>query len=363
MKEIGHEEAIHGDVALAIAGLLSGCGGGGGSSAASNNTQTPAQIAAALTPAAITAYSNAQITALDVNIQYLSEATLRALNFNQIGAITSMQIAALSPAQIHFLGAGTAGLGGVAQFPFLSQAAWATLAGDPAKVATLTSMEIVDLTAPWITAFGANINRLSDAALRALRPMPGQIAALTSSQINALSPAQIQLLGAGPAGLGGYPQLVYLNPAAWAALANDPLKVATFTPAVIGSLTAPLITALGTNINALSDAALAALRPLLGDIAALTAAQIASLSPMQFSVVAGLDSGTGMAYMNVAALGAISANQAAMITPANMYIITPAQLAAFSTAALAGLTPTTIASLSATQKGSLSVAQHTACGC
>ena len=95
------------------------------------------------------------------------------------------------------------------------------------------------------------------------------------------------------------------------------------------------IVALGTNVKFLTNAALGALTgnnsAASGQIAAITAAQIMTLSLEQIGVIAAAHGDTGVAQFNMGAF--------------------------------ASLTPAQIAILTTSQKAKLSPAQHTSCGC
>lgn len=349
----------------------------------------PAQVAA-ITPAEIPTLSDSEIVAMGVNIKYLSDAALNALtpwtygnSDGQIQSISAAEIAALSPAQVRMIGAaGPGGSIGTSQIQYLNTGAWSALVSNPAQVAAITPAEIQTLLDSEIVAMGANIKYLSDASLNALSYMKnfttnlnGQIESLTVTQIAALSPAQVRMIGA--AGVGGAittSQIQYLNTGAWGALVSDQAQVAAITPAEIQTLWDSEIVAMGASIGWLSDAALGALSPntnmlrnIYGQIQSLTVTQITALTPAQFAILAGVTSpygpGTAIAYFNVGASSALSANQVAVLAPANVVGVSAAQLASLSLAAIAGFTPATIASFTATQKSLLSPEQLTACGC
>jgi len=131
---------------------------------------------------------------------------------------------------------------------------------------------------------------------------------------------------------------------------------------------------LGANINALSNAALGALSPVVnlttnlnGQIESITASQVTALTPAEIAIIAGISSprgaSTAIAYLNVNAFGSLNAQQTAVLTPANVTEVSAAQLASLAPAALSGLSPATDTSLTATQKSELSTVQHSACGC
>jgi hypothetical protein len=138
-----------------------------------------------------------------------------------------------------------------------------------------------------------------------------------------------------------------LNSGTWATLVSDPNQVAAITPAEIATLTlnySSQITALGTNINTLSDAALGSLTANTwginsgAQIQAISAAQVLALSPAQIGIIAGINVTTaggtvysGISYLNSGAFASLSPAQIAVLTP--------------------------------TEKASLSAAQHTSCGC
>lgn len=353
-----------------------------------------AQVAA-ITPAEIATMWDSEIVALGVNINALNNAALNALtastlaanahhDVGQIESITVTQIAALSPAQVRMIGA--AGPGGsitTSQIQWLNSGAWAALVSDRAQVAAITPAEIATIWDSEIVALGANINALSNAALNALTATTlaanahhdvGQIESITVTQIASLSPAQVRMLGA--AGVGGSvttSQIKGLNAGAWAVLASDPLQVAAITPAEVATLTGAEITALGTNINLLTNSALGAMTLFdcsgfcASQIASISTAQIAVLNPAQLGIIANIvtpfSDTTTIAWLNIGAFSSLSAAQLGVLTPSNLTRVTAAQLASLSTTAITGLTPAATASLTVAQKASLSAAQHTACGC
>lgn len=368
--------------------ILAGCGGGGGASATNSsaiNPLTPAQITA-ITVTQISAYSDADVAALGVNIKYLSDAALQALTFGtnaahpigQIESISAAQIAALTPAQVRMIGAaGPGGSVATSQIQYLNTTAWAALVSDPLQVAAITPAEIATIWDSEIVAMGTNIKYLSNVALNALTPWTtsgphsiGQVESITVTQIAALTPAQVRMIGAaGPGGSVATSQIRYLNSGAWAVLANDPLQVVAITAAETATLTGVEISSLGINIQYLPNASMGAMTittcsaTCASQLESITVVQIAALSPAQIGVIAGINAGTGIAYLNIGAFGALSATQVAVLTPANVTLVSAAQLASLSTVAIAGFAPTTIASLTLAQKVLLSVAQHTACGC
>ena len=347
----------------------------------------PAQVAA-MTAEVIPTLTGDEIAAFGNNMNQLSNAALAALTYatnassnpiGQIESITPGEIAALSPAQIRLIGAaGPGGVNGTSEIAWLNSGTWSILASNPTQVASITPDEIPTLSASKIVALGSNINQLSSAALAALtyttnastNPI-GQIESITAAQIATLSPAQVQLIGsAGAGGVITTPNISWLNAGAWETLVSNPAQVAAFTANEIPTLSANEIVALGSNLNQLSNAALAALsygtnassNP-IGQIESITAFQLAGLSPAQVSILASISRGTAIAYLNTGVFGAFTADQIAVITPANIVDVSATELAALSVTTLAGMMPSTIASLTSAQKSLLSSAQHTACGC
>jgi len=427
---------------------LIGCGGGGSSAnnTPANTALTPAQIAA-ITPAQIAAYSDAQIVSLGGNIKYLSDSALVALSpriagssVGQIQSLTAVQIAALSPSQIRMIGAsGPGGTVGISQIAYLNAGAWAMLVSDPVQVAAITAAEIATFSDAEITAFGVNINALTNEALAALSPSTccrhdtGQIQSISAAQIAALSPAQVRFIGStGAGGATTTSQISALNSGAWAALASDPLQVSAITAAEIATFTDAQITALGTNINSLTNAALGALSSstccyhFVGQIQSISAAQIAALSPAQVrfigstgvggatttSQISALNSGAWAALvsdslqvaaisaaeiatltdvqvaaigvkfgsLSDAALGAFtyslpSVQQIQAITAVEIGALSPSQISVIAgigansgivflnAGAFGALSAAQIAVLTPAQKTNLSPAQHTSCGC
>jgi DNA polymerase III psi subunit len=350
---------------------------------------TPAEIAT------LTLNLSEKIVALGTNIQFLSDTALGALTQNtsgvnsggQIQAITAAQIATLSTLQVRMIGAtGAGGVTTTSKITYLNVGAWATLVSDPLQVAAITPAEIATLTlnvSEKIVALGTNIKYLSDAALGALTQNTsgvnsgGQIQAITAAQIATLSTLQVRMIGAtGAGGVTTTSKITYLNVGAWATLVSDPLQVAAITPAEIATLTLNVsekITALGVNIQYLTDAAFAVLTPYSGtntgaQIQAISALQIPVIAPAQVTIIAGITSpygaATAIAFLNAGAFATLNAAQIGVLTATNVKGISAAQLASLTETAIAGFKSSgTNASLTAAQVLSLSAVQHTACGC
>lgn len=305
MSKISRAHAIFRIASISATAILVGCGGGGGASGSSTNqTDTPS----ALTASQIASYSDQQIIDLGTSINQLSPAALGALtewtrsiinspNPNgQIQSLTPTQIEALSPEQVRHIG--TQGGTYPAKISFLNATTWKQLVSSTAQVQAILPGEITSMNGDKISAIGANIQFLTTEALRSLsygtlasRPL-GQIQSLTAAQINALSPAQVRLIGKSAGNI--IAQLNWLNSDAWAALAANPEQVKALTPTELADINGDKITALGENIQHLSDDALASLsyytlvnRP-LGHIQSLTADQIRTLSPSQVRMI-GID--------------------------------------------------------------------------
>jgi hypothetical protein len=127
--------------------------------------------------------------------------------------------------------------------------------------------------------------------------------------------------------------IAYLNAGAWAVLTSDPAQVAAITPAEISALWDKQITALGTNIQYLSNAALIALTPwtgrlLTGQIESISVAQIAVLSPAQVRLIGAAGPGGSITtsmitYLNSGAWSALVSD------PIQMAAMTPAEIATF----------------------------------
>src|SRR6266853_1751118 len=115
-------------------------------------------------------------------------------------------------------------------------------------------------------------------------------------------------------------KIASLNGAAWAALVAEMQQVAAITAAEIRTLSPDQIKAVGTNIKFLTDAALGALSGNSlggnGQIYAITAEQIAALSPAQISVIAGIGNDTGIASLNMGAFASLNPAQIAVLTNA-----------------------------------------------
>jgi|GEM_PF-2287613 len=342
----------------------------------------------AIAPAVIATLSGSEVAQFGNNFNQLSDAALAALTnatflpnnpVGQIQSITPSEIATLSLHQVRILGAAElGGTIGTSKINWLNSATWSVLVSNSAQVAAITAEEIPTLAADEIIALGTNINQLSDIALAALTfatnassdPI-GQVESITAAQIAALSPRQVQLIGtASSSGIKSAPSINWLNFGTWQKLVSDPTQVAAFTSNVIPTLTAEEIIALGGNLNQLSDAALSSLTYLtnpisnpVGQIESISSQQISGLNPSQISIIASIERGTAIAYLNISAFGSLTANQVSVLTPINMMDVTASELASLSPAALSGMAPATIMSLTIGQKSLLSVAQHSACGC
>jgi hypothetical protein len=388
---------------LALVGCLSG---GAGSSSTNTSAPTAADIAA-ITPTQIATYSDAQIIALGSNFNSLSDAALAVLSSTiggghpagQIQSITAAEFATLSPAQARLIGAAATSIGGVlgtSQIFALNSAAWAVLGGNPLQVAAITAAEIPTLYDTSIVALGTNINLLSNSDIAALTSTigaghpAGQIESITAAQIATLTPAQVRLIGAAATGAGGVlgtSQIFGLNSAAWAVLGSDPLQVAAITADEIPTLYDSSIVALGTRINLLSNADIAALTSTVGaghaagQIESITAAQIATLTPAQVRLIGAAATGAGgllgasqIYKLNTAAWGVLVADplQVSAITAAEIptfydssIVTLGSNFNSLSNTALTALTSTVgaghpagqIQSVTATQIAGLSPAQ------
>ncbi len=204
----------------------------------------------------------------------------------------------------------------------------------PAEVAAITPAQIGTLSDAQFAALGLNLKYLSDAALQVLtrytnsnRHIP-QIPSISADQIALFTPAQIRMIGAaGPYGTVITSQITYLNAAAWAALANNPLQVAAITGDEITTIQGDKIAALGTNIQYLSDSAFMAFTRYtatsmpIPKIQSITAEEMAVLTPAQVRLIgAGGPYGTvvtsQITYLNDLAWAALASNplQVAAIT-------------------------------------------------
>lgn len=343
---------------------------------------------AAITAAEAAMLSTAEIPALGTNIQHLSNAALGALisgfTFDQIGSITAAQISVLSPAQVRFIGStGAGGATTTSKISALNAGAWGQLVSDPLQVAAITAAEIPTLYGVYISVMGTNIQYLNNAALGALKKTVqtaiDQIGAITAAQVAVLSPAQIRLLGASANGVA---LIAGLNSGAWTQLVSDPLQVSAMTAAEIPTLYAGEITTMGTNIQFLSNASLGALRKTvqttIDEIGAITAAQIAVLSPAQIRLLGASANGVALiAGLNAVAWTQLVSDplQVAAITAAEVPTLmsnslATAEIIAFGTniqylsiAATAALTAMEKAALTTAQRAAMTTAQHTACGC
>jgi hypothetical protein len=216
----------------------------------------PAQVAA-ITSQEVMGLSSPKITALGLNIQYLSNAALDVLAdayittpVNQTGQIQSIaagQVSVLTPAQIRHIGFQE---NSVAKINSLNTAAWAQLISSPAQVASFTPSELLTLSSSRFETLGVNLQYLSDAALGAVKitfianplNLKSQYQTITAVQIQLLSPTQILALA-------GDTKIFALVTSAFGAL--SPSQVAVFAPSNMTLVSA-------TQLAALSDASLAA---------------------------------------------------------------------------------------------------------
>ncbi|MBP8053741.1 MAG: hypothetical protein KAY39_02735, partial [Burkholderiaceae bacterium] len=205
----------------------------------------PVQVAA-ITPDEVKTLDSPQVTAMDTNIRFLSNAALAALQYQfrvsvvnqdgQIQSISAAQIGALSPEQVRWIGAtGVGGGASPAKLEFLNVGAFAALASSPEQVAAITPLEVKNLYSPQITALGLNLTHLSDAALGALKisftstvvNQTGQVQSISAAQVQALTPAQIAIIASLEPSYGGAANtgIAYLNATAFASLSAAQLAV------------------------------------------------------------------------------------------------------------------------------------------
>jgi hypothetical protein len=219
-----------------------------------------------------------------------------------------------------------------------------------AYVAGLAASDIKNMSDAEIQGLGTDIKFLIDPAIEALdnhtgnkNPI-GQIESITPAQIAVLTPAQIRLIGAtGPnSTVIGTAQIAYLSDTTWAALVSSSTQVAAITAAEIATLWDKHIVALGTNISFLSNSALVALdfhtgnnNP-LGQIESILAAQIDVLTPAQVRLIGATGAGgtigtSKIVYLNTGAWSALVGNplQVAAITPAEVATLWDSQIVAF----------------------------------
>jgi hypothetical protein len=337
---------------ISLSLVLSGCSGGAATSAAGGNSSPSPADVARITPAQLSKYNSAQISGLGVNIKYLSNDCLAAMSFvstaavstgsGQVGAITAEQIAVLTPAQVRMIGAvGPGGSITTSQITQLNNGAWAALVSDPAQVAAITAAEVSILLDTQITAMGTNIQYLSDEALNTLTPwtagriLTGQIESITVAQIGVLTTAQVRMIGAaGPGGSVITSMIHWLNSGAWAALVSNQTQVAAITAAEISTLSDAEIALIGNNIASLSDSALGALSSstsasplhMIGQIESITAAQILSLAPAQVRFIGSTGVGGAVTTSQIYRLN--SGAWASLVSdPIQVAAITPAEIA------------------------------------
>ncbi|MDO8414790.1 MAG: hypothetical protein Q7S87_01115 [Agitococcus sp.] len=239
---------------------------------------------AAITSAEMPTLTDREIADLGLNVSALSPSALGAMGswlkasntdnpVGQIETLSAVQIAALSPSQVRFIGAtGAGGVMGTSQIRWLNSGAWGTLVANPAQVAAMTAEEIGTITDIEVSLFGANLNLLSNGALAALKydtnlinPI-GQVQSISASQVVTLSSAQIAAFVSKRA------NIAFLNSGAVSVLSAA--QVAVLTPSDF------LLVSPG-QLALLSPSALAGLAPVT--IASLTPAQKTGLTPTQHS--------------------------------------------------------------------------------
>ena len=342
----------------------------------------PQQVAA-MTVAEVATLPSTKFTLIAGNFKYLTAAVMVSLkefysatpinDQSQIHAITPEQIASLTPAQVRVLGSYDTGYSKIA---YLSPTTFTRLVSDPAQVAAFTPAEIATFKSGDFVALGSSFGALSDSVLASLQiyfsatPTNGQsqIASITPGQIAQLTPAQVRILGSFDNGIS---KINFLNLDTFKALVSNPAQVKQITPTEITTLYSDRITAFGVNINALTNSALGNLNYQCSisvsspqcQVQSLSYLEVTALSPAQIMVLASLDSGKGIAYLNVQAFRGLSPVQVAPLTPNNVKSVSPEQLAALQDATLAAFQDQTKAAFTAAQKSWLTPAQRSACGC
>lgn len=158
-----------------------------------------------------------KISAMGVNLRYLSDGALRSLSYytlpsrpiGHIQALTPIQILSLTPAQVRLIGVSIDPR--VAKLNRLDFETWLALVSMPEQVAAITADEMQYLSGERIAAMRAAIADLSDSALCSLRagaPLDapagaGQLQSITAAQIRALSPRQYSIIAGVNDGRGG----------------------------------------------------------------------------------------------------------------------------------------------------------------
>lgn len=161
-----------------------------------------------LMPVELADMNGDKISAMGVNLRYLSDGALRSLSYytlpsrpiGHIQALTPKQILALTPAQVRLIGSSIDPR--VAKLNRLDIETWLALVAIPEQVAAITADEIQYLPGKRIAAMGEAIAGLSDGALcsfRAGAPLDaptesGQLQSITAAQIRALSPRQYSII-------------------------------------------------------------------------------------------------------------------------------------------------------------------------
>jgi trimeric autotransporter adhesin len=207
----------------------------------------------------------------------------------------------------------------------------------PAEVAAITPAQIATYSTAQIVALDTHIQYLTNPTLGAM--LNTQVNAMTATEIGVLTPAQVRLIGStGAGGATTTSKVTSLNASAWAALVGNPTQVAAITPAEIATMSLTEISALGTNIQHLSNAALGAFIAgvTFNQVGSISAAQIAVLSPAQVRFIGSTGAGGVTATSKINALNAGTWAQ---------LVSDPLQVAAITAAEAGTLSPTEIAAM------------------
>jgi trimeric autotransporter adhesin len=291
----------------------------------------------------------------------------------QIYAITPSQIDTLTPARAQLLGSAETG---VPKLEYLNPNTLSRLLSNPQQASALTAQEVANFNSTQFSLIGTNLNLLSNQILASLKPTfnasptnnQSQIAAITPAEIARFSPAQVRVLGSFDNGIS---KINFLSTATFIQLASDPAQVAAITPTEITTFYTDKIKDLGTNINLLSDAALAnfnfacpaSVASPQCQVQSIDFAQVPAFSQNQIMIFAAMNGGKGVSNFSTTAFGGLTPTQVTLLLPSHILNVTPAQLAALSGPTLGAFQPATIAAFTPGQKSLLSNSQHTACGC
>ncbi|PUE50443.1 hypothetical protein B9Z47_01375 [Limnohabitans sp. 2KL-1] len=310
----------------------------------------------ALTSDAVQGITAAQAGTLDATEVVALGTDIANLGASAMGALTSVQVAAMESTQIAALGSEDLAAMSALAFTGLSSEDLGTLTS--AAVQGITAAQVATLEAAEVVALGTDIANLGAAAM----------GALTSEQVAAMEPAQVAALGSEDlaamsalafTGLSSA-QVAALSSDAFAAMGTDDLGALTsdavqgITAAQVATLEATEVVALGTDIanlgaaamGALTSAQVAAMEPAqfaaldTADLATLTSEAVAGITTAQVETLEATDIaalGTDIANLSTAAMGALTSVQVEAMTSEQIAALGSEDLAAMSAIAFTGL--------------------------